>query len=141
MSLFTDGNEIVENYTVRYDIILMDIEMPVMDGMSAAERIRRVDEKVVVVFITNMPQFVMKGYTVDALDYVLKSVSSFSFSQRIQRAIGRMRRRTEEHLMVPVRPGIAHKGTHIVWNQKSHPRRGEYAADGYMIGTGYHPWQ
>ncbi len=104
--LFSDGDEIAENYTARYDIILMDIEMPVMDGMSAAERIRQKDEEVVIIFITNMPQFVMKGYTVDALDYVLKPISYFSFSQRIQRAIARMRKRQEKYRMVPVRSGM-----------------------------------
>jgi DNA-binding LytR/AlgR family response regulator len=116
LSMFSDGDEIAENYAARYDIILMDIEMPVMDGMSAAERIRKADEEVVIIFITNMPQFVMKGYTVDALDYVLKPVSYFSFSQRIQRAIARMRKRTEKYLMAPVRSGMKKlRASQITW--------------------------
>ena len=49
VSVFSDGDEIAENYAARYDIILMDIEMPVMDGMRAAEQIRKVDEAVRVV--------------------------------------------------------------------------------------------
>lgn len=103
---FSDGDEIVDNYTASYDIILMDIEMPVLNGMSAAERIRQKDEEVVIIFITNMPQFVMQGYKVDALDYVLKPVSYFSFSQRIARAVSRMRRRQEKFRMVSVRSGM-----------------------------------
>ena len=84
----------------------MDIAMRFMDGMTAAEKIRELDQEVVIIFITNMPQFVMKGYAVDALDYVLKPVNYFAFSQRIDRAISRMSRRREQYLTVPVRGGI-----------------------------------
>lgn len=106
ITVFTDGDEIVENYKAEYDIILMDIEMTFMDGMTAAEHIRQSDGEVVIIFITNMPQYVMKGYTVDALDYVLKPVAYFAFSQRIDRALTRIRRRTRRYITVPIRGGI-----------------------------------
>ncbi|MDO4284850.1 MAG: LytTR family DNA-binding domain-containing protein [Eubacteriales bacterium] len=106
ISVFTDGDEITEEYKAVYDIILMDIEMTFMDGMTAAERIRELDQEVVIIFITNMPQYVMKGYTVDALDYVLKPVSYYAFSQRIDRALQRRRRRTRKYVSVPIRGGI-----------------------------------
>lgn len=106
ITVFSDGDEIVENYKADYDIILMDIEMTFMDGMTAAEHIRESDSEVVIIFITNMPQFVMKGYTVDALDYVLKPVSYFAFSQRIDRALTRMRKRTRKFITVSVKGGI-----------------------------------
>lgn len=37
ITAFTDGDEITENYRAEYDIILMDIQMRFMDGMTAAE--------------------------------------------------------------------------------------------------------
>jgi len=43
ISLFSDGDDIVHKYKAVYDIILMDVEMKFMDGMSAAEEIRKVD--------------------------------------------------------------------------------------------------
>lgn len=106
ISIFTDGDEIVEEYKAIYDIILMDIEMKFMDGMTAAEHIRELDQEVVIIFITNMPQYVMKGYTVDALDYVLKPIGYYAFSQRIDRALVRMKRRTRKFVTVPVKSGI-----------------------------------
>jgi DNA-binding LytR/AlgR family response regulator len=105
-SVFTDGDEIAEEYRADYDIILMDIEMTFMDGMTAAERIRKVDSEVVIIFITNMPQFVMKGYTVDALDYVLKPISYFAFSQRIDRALSRMKKRTTKYITIEIKGGM-----------------------------------
>lgn len=95
VSIFPDGAEIVEDYRGNYDIILMDILMRYMDGMEAASEIRKVDKEVVILFITSTPQYVMKGYTVDALDYVLKPVSYFAFSQRMQRALERMMRKLD----------------------------------------------
>ena len=106
ISVFPDGEDIISSYKADYDLILMDIAMRFMDGMTAAEKIRELDQEVVIIFITNMPQFVMKGYAVDALDYVLKPVNYFAFSQRIDRAISRMSRRREQYLTVPVRGGI-----------------------------------
>lgn len=78
---FSDGDEIVEKYTGEYDIILMDIQMRFMDGMSAAEEIRKLDSEVVIMFITNMTNYAIRGYAVDAMDYVLKPVSYFAFSK------------------------------------------------------------
>ena len=106
ISVFTDGDEIVESYKSDYDLILMDIAMRFMDGMTAAEEIRKLDTEVVIIFITNTPQFVMKGYTVDALDYVLKPVSYFAFSQRIDRAISRMSNRHTRFISVPIKGGV-----------------------------------
>lgn len=104
---FSDGKEITENYSAAWDMILMDIEMPGLDGMTAAERIRALDGDVVIIFITNMPQYAMKGYTVDALDYVLKPVSYYAFTQRISRALERMKRRARRFISIPLRTGMA----------------------------------
>ena len=96
LPVYSDGDQIVHKYKSQYDIILMDVEMKFMDGMSAAEEIRKADTEVVIIFITNMAQYAIRGYAVDALDYVLKPVSYFAFSQRLNRAISRMKKREAE---------------------------------------------
>lgn len=102
---FSDGDEIALGYKAVYDIILMDIEMKFMDGMMAAEEIRKVDTEVIIIFITNSPQYAIKGYAVDALDYVIKPVSYFAFSQRLARAIERLQHRSRHFLQVNTREG------------------------------------
>lgn len=129
VSNFTDGDEIVENYTARYDIILMDIEMQFMNGMDAAHKIRQQDKAVIIIFITNMAQYAIQGYAVDALDYVLKPISYFAFSQRLQRAIGRMKKREEHYIHIVSKSGvnkvtvseigwIESQGHHLIYHAK-----------------------
>lgn len=106
ISMFKDGEDIAENYEAVYDIILMDIKMTFMDGMKAAEKIRMLDKEVVIIFITNMPQYAIQGYTVEALDYVLKPVSYFALSQRLERAISRMKQRADKkYIIISVKGG------------------------------------
>ena len=102
---YSDGDELVEGYKAQFDIILLDVEMPFLDGMTAAELIRRQDPEVVIIFITNMSQYAIRGYAVDALDYVLKPVSYFALTQRLSRAIRRMKNRSRQFITVPVKGG------------------------------------
>jgi len=106
VSTFRDGEDIVEKYKAGYDIILMDIQMRFMDGMTAAEKIRQMDQEVIIMFITNMSQYAVRGYEVDALYYILKPVHYFDFSQKLGRAIGRMKKREEHYIAIPVADGI-----------------------------------
>lgn len=93
VTAFSDGAQIITNYCKGFDIIFLDIEMPELGGMDAAERIRTVDPDVVLVFVTNMAQYAIKGYEVDALDYVLKPVSYGAFCTKLSRAVQRVQRR------------------------------------------------
>lgn len=106
VTTFEDGEDIVEDYEGRFDIILMDIEMRFMDGMTAAEHIRQRDSQVVIIFITNMPQYAMKGYAVEAMDYVLKPINYFAFSQRLDRAIARLENRRHRYISLANKKGM-----------------------------------
>lgn len=89
---FADGAVIAEGYRPGYDIIFLDVEMPRLGGFGAAERIRAVDPDVVLVFVTNMAQYAIRGYEVDALDFVLKPVNYYQFSTKLARALQRVQR-------------------------------------------------
>ncbi|ADL34832.1 two component system response regulator [Butyrivibrio proteoclasticus B316] len=103
---FTDGDEITNGYKGQFDIILMDIEMKLMDGMTAAEEIRKLDSDVIIMFITNMTNYAIRGYQVDALDYVLKPVSYFAFSQKLGRAISRIKKTPSKIISVDMPSGV-----------------------------------
>ena len=119
LTRFSDGDEIISDYRPVYDIILLDVQMRRMDGMSAAESIRRIDPEVILIFITNMAQFAIRGYAVDALDYILKPVPYFAFSQQMQKAIDRVRKRQKVYLMVPVEGGLRRVDVNTIYYLES----------------------
>ena len=67
VTLFADGVDILDDYRAVYDIIFLDVEMKHLDGMTTAERIRQMDAEVILIFITNMAQYAIRGYSVGAL--------------------------------------------------------------------------
>ncbi|MBE6942419.1 MAG: response regulator transcription factor [Ruminococcaceae bacterium] len=82
---FSSGPELLDAYNPQWDLILLDIEMPLMDGLTVAKHIRRKDDRVMLMFITKMAQFAINGYEVAALDYVLKPVSYPMFHAKMKR--------------------------------------------------------
>ena len=80
--------------------------MPELGGMDAAERIRTVDPDVVLVFVTNMAQYAIRGYEVDALDFVLKPVNYYQFSTKLARALQRVQRRKGGQIALQTAGGV-----------------------------------
>lgn len=100
LQVFPDGMELVEQYQPVWDVLLLDIEMPHLDGMKAAERIRAVDPAVLIIFITYMGKFAIRGYEVSALDFVLKPVNYAKLAMRLRHVEEIIRRREERFLLV-----------------------------------------
>ena len=96
VEIYPDGREIVEHYRPGFDILLMDIEMPQLDGMKAARILREKDPDVAIVFVTNLVQYAVQGYEVEALDFIVKPLSWETFDFRMKRILGRLRRNRAE---------------------------------------------
>ncbi|PKK99737.1 MAG: DNA-binding response regulator [Tenericutes bacterium HGW-Tenericutes-2] len=103
---FTDGDEITSDYEAKYDIIFLDVEMKRLDGMTAAQKIREFDSDVIIIFITNMAQYAIGGYSVGALSFLLKPLPYFAFSQELTKSIDRLKNKKQKSILIPSENGI-----------------------------------
>ena len=86
-----------------YDILLLDIEMEKMDGVTLARTIRRENESVQIVFITGYSDYIAEGYDVAALHYLMKPVQKEKFCQVLERALEKLHR--SEQMLTLQLPG------------------------------------
>ena len=89
IDLFKNGLAFLEAFHADYNIVFMDIELPHKNGMETAQELRQLDQQVVLVFVTNMAQYAIEGYEVDAFDYILKPISYFDLFLKLQRIVAR----------------------------------------------------
>ncbi len=106
LSCFGDGQDIVERYAPNYDLILLDIQMERMDGLQAAERIREQDEEVLLLFLTHMENYALRGYAVNALDFVLKPVNYLVLKKVLQRAVRLLGKHRPPELVITTAKGL-----------------------------------
>ena len=106
VSVFGDGEDILRDYQPLYDIILLDIEMPKVNGMQAAEQIREQDTDVTLMFITNMAAYAIRGYEVGALDFVMKPLNYYTFSMKLTRALKRTRQKAQQEILLTLPDGV-----------------------------------
>lgn len=90
----------------RHDLILMDIDLPGMNGMEAATLLRTYDSETPLVFVTNLSQYAVRGYEVDALDFVVKPVGYHALSLRMDKALRVLSRRQETSVVLETRGAI-----------------------------------
>ena len=96
-----------ENFLFHYaedkewDILLLDIEMGAMDGISLAKRIRQDNETVQIVFVTGFGDYISEGYEVSALHYLMKPVKQDKLFAVLDRAVAAIQK-TERVVLLPV---------------------------------------
>ncbi|MCH5350781.1 MAG: response regulator transcription factor [Clostridiales bacterium] len=82
---FSGIEQFLENYDSTTDVVFMDINLPDGNGMDAVHRLREMDGRVAVVFITALAQYAVGGYSVNAFDFVVKPVTYEGFLMKLRR--------------------------------------------------------
>ena len=106
IEIFHSSFDFLEEYGESFDLLFLDIEMPGSNGLEVAREIREKDQTVGIIFVTNMSQYAIEGYEVNALDFVVKPVRYYSFSQKLEKAMHLMKLRKETNLVINTRDGL-----------------------------------
>lgn len=137
VSVYHSGVEFLERFDGSYDVIFLDIEMPGCDGLEVAHEIRAKDAAVGLIFITNMAQYAIRGYEVSAIDFMVKPVSYYNFSEKLEKAIHFVQSRASRDFLLADEEGMIRvSGSDILYVEKSkdylvyHTTRGQFRQRG-----------
>ena len=100
VDVYQNGLDFVSSETGEYDVIMLDIKMPYMNGLQTAQKIRETNEKVCIVFITSMQQYAIHGYAVQAADFIVKPVQYSVFSFKMDRIIAIAERNRQQTIVI-----------------------------------------
>ncbi len=134
---FKNGLEFLEGYELDSDIVFMDTDMPMMDGLAAARKLRQIDPVVTLVFTAPTEGCAVEGYEVDAVDYLVRPFKFVSFCHHFERILARSDRKIGRTVILTTNQGafcmpiasvyyVEISGHKIVW----HTKQGLYNAYG-----------
>ncbi len=108
IEVFSDALLFLDAYKPVYDIVFMDIDMPGMDGLKAAQRLREVDNQVALIFVTNLAKYAINGYEVRAIDFIVKPIQYTKFEFKLKRAIQMLPKEDTEVLPLKSEKGLVY---------------------------------
>ncbi len=137
LTCFASGEEFLNKYRPAYDLVLMDIGLPGHNGMETAAALRERDRSVTLIFVTNMAQFAVKGYEVDAFDFVVKPVGYSNFALKLQRALNKLDTRRDSEVLVTLSDSMVRlSASQIKYIEISGHRMVYHTTDGELYAYG-----
>ena len=92
IDIFSSAEAFIFHYVENkeYDVLLLDIEMGNMDGVTLARQIRKSNKSVQIVFITGYSDYIAEGYDVEALHYLMKPLKKEKLYDVLERAVNKI---------------------------------------------------
>lgn len=107
VSTFRDGAELAAFYKEKgcFDLIILDMMMDRMNGIEAAEEIRKVDESVAILIVTATVEYAIDGYKINAVRYIVKPVEQTSFLRLVETLCMDIRKKRDLFYTFPSKNG------------------------------------
>ena len=103
---YKDGSSFLRNYKKSaYDLVFLDIEIPEMDGITLAKRLRKLHNDVPIIFLTSHIEFALEGYEVNALRYLTKPVNMAKLHEVLSHTL----RQLQEQRVIWVKSDLSDK--------------------------------
>lgn len=83
-----------------FDIFLLDIQMPIQDGLELAKKIRETGNQSCIIFVTALEEYVYDAFEVEALDYICKPVDDTRLKKALHRAIRKLKENKDTALFI-----------------------------------------
>lgn len=100
VTIYYDGIELIEKYDTTIDLIFLDIQMHLVNGLRAAERIRQMDENVGIIFLTTLTQYGLEGYKYQATNYIIKPLKYVRLKSELDKFINRLKKTEVASLVI-----------------------------------------
>jgi two-component SAPR family response regulator len=87
---YTDVRKIFEKIKKeKVDMVFLDIEMPKMKGIEAAEKILEIDRNIQIVFVTAYNDYAIDAFDMEVIDYVMKPITKKRIDKSVERVVKR----------------------------------------------------
>ncbi|HHW38343.1 MAG TPA: response regulator transcription factor [Bacillales bacterium] len=94
---------IMKSIQLQPDVVFLDVEMPLMNGIEVAKALIELKKPPLIVFATAFPEFAVEAFRYDAIDYLLKPYDEEQLKETIERI--------ERKLSTPIQNQIPEKPT------------------------------
>ena len=106
LNVFDSGDALLKAYKSVYDVVFFDIDMPGTNGIETARQIRARDASVAMLFVTNLAQYAINGYEVEAVDYIIKPINYYDFSLKFQKTLRAVQRNSGHSITIETAQGL-----------------------------------
>jgi len=102
LSFFDNGDKFFFDFHYGlYNIILMDIELSSdQNGMEVSKKLREIDKDVILVFTTNLVQYAIEGYKVNAFNYIVKPYSYYDFCNQMKAIVDYIKSKESQKILI-----------------------------------------